>query len=94
MYGPENKAELPRVLEAFACLALELQAPERALTLAGSAAAMRERYSLRFIRPGRRAEIERKIDEARKQAGASAAASWMKGWNMSPEEAIECSLEN
>ena len=94
LYGPENKAELPRVLEAFAWLALEVQAPERALTLAGAAAAMRERYSLRFFRPGRLVEIERRIDEARKQAGPTAAASWMKGWNMTPEEAIECALAN
>jgi predicted ATPase len=94
LYGPENRAELPRVLEAFACLAIDAQAPERALTLAGAASALRERYSLRSSSPGHRADIERKIEQARKQTGASAAASWMKGWNMSPEEAIEWALED
>ncbi len=94
LYGPENREGLPRILEAFAGLALQVQAPEHALTLAGSAAATRERYSLRTSSRLRRAEVEQKTDKARKQAGPAAAASWMKGWNMSREEAFECALED
>ncbi|MGA3018834.1 MAG: protein kinase [Bryobacteraceae bacterium] len=94
LYGPQSKADLPRVLEAFACLALQFQDPERALTLAGAAAAMRQRYTLRSFGSSHHVAIEQKIDAARNQAGPSAAASWMKGWNMRPEEAIDLALEN
>jgi predicted ATPase len=88
-HGPQDREDLPRVLEAFASLALQGQAPERALTLAGSAAVMRERYRVRDFSPVRRHGFEQKIDEARKRAGPAAAASWMRGWNMSTEEAMQ-----
>jgi len=61
---------------------------ERALALAGAAAAIRKRFHARAD-PARRAEVEKKIDSARKDAGGEAAGFWIKGWNMSLEEIIE-----
>jgi hypothetical protein len=55
---------------------------------------MRQRYTLRSFGSSHHVAIEQKIDAARNQAGPSAAASWMKGWNMRPEEAIDLALEN
>ncbi len=88
LYGPENIVDLPRILEALASVALRRAQPERALTLAGGAAAIRERFGIRTIGSWR-SGIEQNIDAARKQVGAEAAASWMKGWNLSVEEILE-----
>jgi tetratricopeptide (TPR) repeat protein len=89
LYGPENPADLPRGLESLAELAIQCGQPERALALAGAAAAIRKRFHARTTNAVRRAEVEKKIDSARKDAGGEAAAFWMKGWNMSLEEIIE-----
>jgi len=55
--------------------------------------AIRKRFHARTTNPARRAEVEKKIDFARKNAGAEAAALWMKGWNMSLDEIIEYAVE-
>jgi predicted ATPase len=89
LYGPDNPADLPRGLESLAEVAIQGGQAERALALAGAAAAIRKRFHARATNPARRAEVEKKIDSARKDAGGEAAAFWMKGWNMSPEEIIE-----
>lgn len=88
LYGPENPVDLPRGLESLAEVAIQGGQPERALALAGAAAAIRKRFHVRTMNPARRAEVEKKIDFARKSAGEEAAAFWMKGWNMSLEEII------
>jgi predicted ATPase len=93
LYGPENPADLPRGLESLADVAIQCGQPERALALAGAAAAIRKRFHVRTMNPVRRAEVEKKIDSARKDAGGEAAAFWMKGWNMSLEEIIEYAVE-
>jgi predicted ATPase len=93
LYGPENPADLPRGLESLADVAIQCGQPERALALAGAAAAIRKRFHARTTNPARRAEVEKKIDFARKNAGAEAAALWMKGWNMSLDEIIEYAVE-
>ena len=93
LYGPENPADLPRGLESLADVAIQCGQPERALALAGAAAAIRKRFYARTTNPARRAEVEKKIDFARKNAGAEAAALWMKGWNMSLDEIIEYAVE-
>ena len=89
LYGPENPVDLPRVLESLAEVAIQGGQPERALALAGAAAAIRKRLHAHATDPARRALIEKKIDCARKDAGGEAAAFWMKGWNMSLEKIIE-----
>ena len=43
LYGPENPADLPRGLESLADVAIQCGQPERALALAGAAAAIRKR---------------------------------------------------
>jgi predicted ATPase len=92
LYGPENPQDLPRCLESLAEVAIECEQPERALVLAGAAAAVRDRSHVWIRNPARRAELEKKIDAARKAAGAEATAFWMKGWNMSLEEMLQWAL--
>jgi serine/threonine protein kinase/predicted ATPase len=89
LYGPENPSDLPRVLESLAEVTIQCEQPERALALAGAAAGIRKRFHVRTMNPARSAEVEKKIDSARKQAAGEATAFWMKGWNMSPAEIIE-----
>jgi predicted ATPase len=94
LYGPENPAELPRGIESLAEVAIHSGQLERALALAGAGAAIRERLFVRARNPVRRAEVARKIDDARKDAGPAATAWWMKGWNMSVEETLEYALQD
>ncbi len=94
LYGPENPAELPRGIESLAEVAVHCAQRERALTLAGAAAAIRERYHAITRNPVRRAEVAQKIDNARKEAGSVATDWWMKGWNMSIEETLEYALQD
>jgi len=89
LYGPENPCDLPRGLESLAEVTIQCEQPERALALAGAAAGIRKRFHVRTMNPARSAEVEKKIDSARKQAAGEATAFWMKGWNMSPAEIIE-----
>jgi tetratricopeptide (TPR) repeat protein len=89
LYGPENPTDLPRGIESLAEVAIHCAQLERALVLAGASAAIRERFHVRTKDPARRAEVAAKIDAARKDAGPAAAVWWLKGWNMSPGEAIE-----
>jgi serine/threonine protein kinase/predicted ATPase/tetratricopeptide (TPR) repeat protein len=94
LYGPENPAELPRGIESLAEVAIHGAQLERALMLAGAAAAIRERFFVLTRNPVRRAEVARKIDDARREAGPAATAWWMKGWNMSVEETLEYALQD
>jgi predicted ATPase len=94
LYGPENPAELPRGIESLAEVAIHSGQLERALALAGAGAAIRERLFVRTKNPVRRAEVARKIDDARREAGSAATAWWMKGWNMSVEETLEYALQD
>ena len=89
LYGPANVAELPRILESMANVAMRAAKPDRALTLLGGAAAIRERFQVKAHDPALRSDLERRIDVARAAAGPEAATHWMEGWNMSIEEAME-----
>ncbi|MGA3204516.1 MAG: protein kinase, partial [Bryobacteraceae bacterium] len=92
LYGPENKADLPRVLESLAIVALE-NAPENVLILAGAAAGLREKFVLVGLDVAAREKLEKRLAPIRGELGAAATASWMKGWNMSPEEAFAWALK-
>ena len=94
LYGPENPGELPRLIESLAEVDIHRAQTERALTLAGAAAAIRERFHVWTRNSVRRAEVLRKIDDARREAGPAATAWWMKGWNMSIEETLEYALQD
>ena len=89
LYGPENPADLPRVLESMVELAICSRQHQRALTLAGAAAAIRKRFDVWSMDPARRAHVENQIEPVRKDAGALATTFWMRGWNMRLEEIIE-----
>jgi hypothetical protein len=87
-----HRIDAPRVLEALSRCALKTGALERALTLAGSAAAMRKALSLGG-QGATQAELDRGLDVARQQmTSAEAAASWMSGWEMPPDRAIAFAL--
>jgi predicted ATPase len=87
-----HRIDAPRVLEALSRCALKTGALVRALTLAGSAAAMRKALSLRG-QGATQAELDRSLDVARQQmTSAEAAASWMSGWEMPPDRAIAFAL--
>jgi tetratricopeptide (TPR) repeat protein len=84
--------DYPRVLEALSRCAFESGEAVRALTLAGSAAAMRQTLSL----PARDASQEatdRCIDAARLElTDVEATKCWMDGWGMQPEQAVAFAL--
>jgi hypothetical protein len=83
-----HRIDIPRVLEAMSRCALKAGAHERALTLAGGAAAMRKTLSLK-AQDATQAELDRGLDAARQQmTSADAAVSWMSGWEMPPDRAI------
>jgi serine/threonine protein kinase/predicted ATPase len=88
LYSPDQVEDVPRVLESLAELATRSAQPELALTVAGAAAGIRERFTIGTTKV-QRALVERNVDAARKQTGAPAADHWMKGWNMSIEEITE-----
>jgi predicted ATPase len=89
VYGPNNPTELPRGFECLAEVAILRGQPERAMILCGAAGAIRERLEVRTRNPARRAAVENRIEAARRDAGPKATEFWMKGWNMSVEEALE-----
>jgi predicted ATPase len=87
-----HRIDMPRVLEAMSRCALKAGAPQRALTLAGGAAAMRKTLSLK-AQDATQAELARGLDAARQQmTSAEAAVSWMSGWEMPPDRAIAFAL--
>jgi predicted ATPase len=87
-----NQADLPRLLESCAACATGAGEPERALTLAGSAAALRQAL-LKPLTDSAKAKLESSLDEARlRLTSAEATASWMRGWIMQPEEAVRFAL--
>jgi predicted ATPase/serine/threonine protein kinase len=87
-----HQADLPRLLESFAASTAASGDAERALVLAGGAAALRKKLS-RPLRSAAKTRLESILDEARKHLTSSdAAADWMRGWTMEPEEAVRFAL--
>jgi predicted ATPase len=87
-YTPEDVADLPRVFESLAAVALSAQRAPRALTLLGAAAQLRQRYQIVTLNPLVRGEVEARVEAARRAAGPEAPAAWMQGWKMTPEETL------
>ena len=83
---------MPRVLEALAWCAAADGKPERALTLGGSGAALRHALVVR-LSDSAKARLERSLDAARETLTGSAAASWMRGWTMPIEQAVQFALD-
>ena len=84
---------LPHALEAIACCAAHGE-PERALALAGSAAALRKALAMSLPDPAKN-RLEQNLDAARQAlTGSAATASWMRGWSMPIEEAVQLAMGN
>jgi predicted ATPase len=88
----EHKRGIARLLECFACSAAAEGQPERALRLAGAAAALRQGLGAPLPRTDQ-AMLERRLEPAREAlADRDSAAVWMEGWAMPLEKAIETAL--
>ncbi len=88
----EHKRGMARLLECFACSAAAQRQAERALWLAGAAAALRQTLGAPLSR-AEQAKLERILEPARHALTSSAgAAAWMEGWAMPVEIAIESAL--
>ena len=86
-----HRADLPRLLESFAVCAASGD-PQRALTLAGAAAVLRNELAKPVAGPTK-TRLQSALEAARKQlSSAEATASWMRGWTMQPEEAVRFAL--
>jgi predicted ATPase len=85
----EHKRGIARVLESFACSAAEQAQPERALRLAGAAAALRKILGAPLT-ASEQQKLERCLEPVRQgmtiHAGGTA---WLEGWSMSIERAVE-----
>jgi hypothetical protein len=80
------------VVDALAISAAASGDADRALRLAGSAAAMRKIYRL-YAKDTGETQLSQSLDRARQQmSGSAATASWMAGWSMRPEQAMEFAL--
>ena len=77
-----------RIIEAAAHLAARDGRAERALTLAGAAAAARHTLATPLPRP-QQERLEKTLDAARRGlAPQQAGAAWMHGWSLSADEAV------
>jgi predicted ATPase len=87
-----QKRGMARLLDCLACSAALQSQPERALRLAGSAAAMR-RVLGAPLPVAEQMRLEKTLDLARQSISpAKAAAAWMDGWTMSTDKAIQEAL--
>jgi predicted ATPase len=87
-----QKRGMARLLDCLACSAALQSQPERALRLAGSAAAMR-RVLGTPLPVAEQARLEKTLELARQSISpAKAAAAWMDGWTMATEKAIQEAL--
>jgi predicted ATPase len=87
-----QKRGMARLLDCLACSAALQSQPERALRLAGSAAAMR-RVLGAPLPVAEQMRLEKTLDLARQSISpAKAAAAWMDGWTMSTDKATQEAL--
>ena len=89
----EHKRGVARLLECFAGSAAAQSEPERALRLAGAAAAFRQSLGVPLT-PTEQGKLERSLEPAR-QALTTAAGrtAWLDGWVMPIEKALEGLLD-
>jgi predicted ATPase len=88
----EHKRGIARLLDCFAGCAAAGRQPERALLLAGAAAALREKLGTPLPR-AEQARLERSLEPAREALpNRDGATVWMEGWAMPLENAIEIAL--
>jgi len=89
-----HKRGIARLVESFSGSAAAQSKPERALRLAGAAAALRQTLGAP-IPAAEREKLEKSLEPARRALTDTAgAAAWMEGWEMPVEEAIREALES
>jgi len=85
----DHRRGIARILEAFACSAASQAQPERALRLAGAAAALRQTIGAPLT-PAEQHKLERFLESAKHALPtASARTAWLEGWVMPVERATE-----
>jgi predicted ATPase/tRNA A-37 threonylcarbamoyl transferase component Bud32 len=85
----DHKRGIARLLDCFAVSSAAQSQPERALRLAGAAAALRATRGA-ALTPAEQARLAKSLEPARQALSDAAGASvWMEGWAMPVEEAIE-----
>jgi hypothetical protein len=85
----EHKRGMARLLECFACSAAVQLEGERALRLAGAAAALRQNIGAPLT-PAEQARLEASLDSARQGLSHTAGTTaWLEGWAMRVEKAID-----
>ena len=88
----EHKRGIARLLECFACAAAAQYHSERALRLAGAAAALRQNIGAPLT-PAEKAKLEANLKCTRPGLSeTSSTAAWLEGWELPVERAIEEAL--
>ena len=87
--GLDHKRGMARLLECFACSEAAQAHAERALRLAGAAAALRQNIGVPLT-PAEQVKLEASLDAARRELSNTAGATaWLEGWALPVEKAIE-----
>ena len=85
----EHKRGIARLLEAFACSEAAQARPERALRMAGAAAALRQSIGVPLT-PVEQSKLENSIEPAQQALSMAAGrTAWLEGWAMPVERVIE-----
>jgi predicted ATPase len=88
-----HKRGIARLLECFACSSAAQSKPERALRLAGAAAALRRTLGTP-LPADEQARLECGLERARQAMESSAASAvWLEGWAMPMEKAVQFAIE-
>jgi predicted ATPase/serine/threonine protein kinase len=83
----DHKRGIARLLECFACAAVQFEA-ERSLRLAGAAAALRQNIGAPLT-PAEKAKLEASLRPARQAlTNTAGATAWLEGWAWPVEKAI------
>ena len=85
----EHKRGIARLLECFSASAAAQSEPERALRLAGAAAALRQSLGA-ALNPVEQEKLEKSLESARQKLPTTPArTAWLEGWVMPVEKVIE-----
>jgi len=85
----DHKRGIARLLECCACSAAVEHQAERALRLAGAAAALRKSIGAPLT-PAEQAKLEAILEPARQAlANTASATAWLGGWDMPLDKVIE-----
>lgn len=85
----EHKRGIARLLEAFACCEAAQARPERALRMAGAAAALRQSIGVPPTAVEQR-KLETSLEPAQRELSMAAGrTAWLEGWAMPVEKVIE-----